>query len=70
MGDRDYFAQARTTDQMVVSEPLVSHSFGKWSIVLARRLLSEDGESVILALAIACRRPPDWGKHLEVSCSS
>ena len=24
------------------------------------RLLSEDGESVILALAIACRRPPDW----------
>jgi hypothetical protein len=23
-------------------------------------LLSEDGESVILALAIACRRPPDW----------
>ena len=27
------------------------------------RLLSEDGESVILALAIACRRPPEW-----VSC--
>jgi hypothetical protein len=24
------------------------------------RLLSEDGESVLLALAIACRRPPDW----------
>lgn len=24
------------------------------------RLLSEDGESVILALAIACRRPPEW----------
>jgi hypothetical protein len=24
------------------------------------RLLSEDGEAVILALAIACRRPPDW----------
>lgn len=24
------------------------------------RLLSEDGESVILAVAIACRRPPDW----------
>jgi hypothetical protein len=44
-GDRDYFAQARTTDQMVVSEPLISHSFGKWSIVLARRLLSEDGSS-------------------------
>lgn len=24
------------------------------------RLLSEDGETVILALAIACRRPPEW----------
>lgn len=24
------------------------------------RLLSEDGESVILALAIACRRTPEW----------
>lgn len=24
------------------------------------RLLSEDGEAVILALAIACRRTPDW----------
>ena len=24
------------------------------------RLLSENGESVIVALAIACRRPPDW----------
>ncbi|MDO8892325.1 MAG: hypothetical protein Q7V00_10805 [Sulfurimicrobium sp.] len=24
------------------------------------RLLSEDGDSVILALAIACRRPPKW----------
>ena len=24
------------------------------------RLLSDDGESVILALAIACRRPPEW----------
>lgn len=42
VADRDYFAEARTTDRMVVSEPLVSHSFGKWSIVLARRLLSED----------------------------
>ena len=24
------------------------------------RLLSDDGESAILALAIACRRPPEW----------
>ena len=30
------------------------------------RLLSEDGESVILALAIACRRPPDWVAALAV----
>jgi hypothetical protein len=52
VGDRDYFAQARTTDQMVVSEPLVSHSFGKWSIVLARRLLSEDGSFQGIVYAI------------------
>ena len=24
------------------------------------RLFSEEGESVILALAVACRRPPEW----------
>ncbi len=30
------------------------------------RLLSEDGEAVILALAIACRRPPDWVSGLAV----
>lgn len=30
------------------------------------RLLSEDGESVILALAIACRRPPDWVSALAL----
>lgn len=30
------------------------------------RLLSEDGESVILALAIACRRPPEWVAALAV----
>ena len=30
------------------------------------RLLSEDGESVLLALAIACRRPPDWVAALAV----
>lgn len=29
-------------------------------------LLSEDGESVILALAIACRRPPDWVSALAL----
>lgn len=30
------------------------------------RLLSEDGESVILALAIACRRPPNWVAALAI----
>ena len=30
------------------------------------RLLSEDGESVILALAIACRRPPEWVSGLPL----
>ena len=30
------------------------------------RLLSEDGESVILALAIACRRPPEWVSGLTL----
>ena len=30
------------------------------------RLLSEDGESLLLALAIACRRPPDWVAALGV----
>lgn len=30
------------------------------------RLLSEDGESVILALAIACRRPPEWVSGLSL----
>lgn len=30
------------------------------------RLLAEDGESVILALAIACRRPPEWVSNLAL----
>jgi len=30
------------------------------------RLLSEDGESVIQALAIACRRPPEWVSGLAL----
>jgi hypothetical protein len=30
------------------------------------RLLSEDGDSVILALAIACRRPPEWVATLSL----
>ncbi len=30
------------------------------------RLLAEDGETVILALAIACRRPPEWVSGLAL----
>jgi hypothetical protein len=30
------------------------------------RLLSEDGEAVILALAIACRKPPEWVSNLAM----
>ncbi len=30
------------------------------------KLLSENGESVILALAIACRRPPEWVSALGI----
>lgn len=30
------------------------------------RLLSEDGESMIQALAIACRRPPEWVSNLAL----
>jgi hypothetical protein len=44
VADRAYFERARFSDQMVVSDPLVSHSFHKWAIVLARRLQSGDGE--------------------------
>ena len=52
VADRAYFAQARETDRMVVSEPLISHSFGKWSIVLARRLQSEDHQFQGIVYAI------------------
>ncbi len=40
---RDYFQQARNTDRMVVSDPLISHSFHRWAIVMARRLQGADG---------------------------
>ncbi|ROR01030.1 sensor domain-containing diguanylate cyclase [Delftia acidovorans] len=44
VAERGYFDRARNTDRMVVSDPLVSHSFKKWAIVLARRLQSGDGD--------------------------
>lgn len=40
---RNYFARARQTDRLVVSDPLISHSFQKWALVLARRLQGGDG---------------------------
>jgi len=52
VAERAYFAQARETDRMVVSEPLISHSFGKWSIVLARRLQAEGGQFQGIVYAI------------------
>jgi hypothetical protein len=49
VGELPFFARAvRSIASKVTSDP-------DWL-----RLLSEDGESVLLALAIACRRPPDW----------
>lgn len=52
---RDYFAQARSTDRMVVSDPLISHSFRKWAIVLARRLQAPDGsfQGIVYAVVAA-----------------
>lgn len=52
VAERAYFAQARETDRMVVSQPLISHSFGKWSIVLARRLQAEGGQFQGIVYAI------------------
>ncbi|WP_159910710.1 sensor domain-containing diguanylate cyclase [Pantoea sp. 18069] len=53
--NRDYFEQARRTDQMVVSAPLVSQSFDKWAIVLARRLQAEDDsfQGIVYAIVAA-----------------
>ncbi|MFG0642266.1 MULTISPECIES: sensor domain-containing diguanylate cyclase [Delftia] len=44
VADRSYFERARHSDRMVISDPLVSHSFNKWAIVMARRLQSGDGD--------------------------
>ncbi len=43
VGDRAYFAQARNTDAMVISEPLNSRAQNHWCIILARRLIDHDG---------------------------
>lgn len=43
IADRDYFAAARSSDGLVISEPLLSRASGEWSLVAARRLQDEDG---------------------------
>lgn len=55
VADRDYFDQARGSDQMVVSAPLVSHAFDQWAIVLARRLQAGDGsfQGIVYAVVAA-----------------
>ena len=41
--DRGYFDALKHSNQMVISEPLISHSFRQWSLVLGRKLESRDG---------------------------
>ncbi len=43
IADRAYFAEVRQSDKMVISEPLISHSFKEWSVVLSRKLVGPDG---------------------------
>ncbi|CAB5686646.1 Diguanylate cyclase DosC [Delftia tsuruhatensis] len=52
VADRAYFERARHSEQMVVSDPLISHSFHQWAIVLARRLQSADGQFQGIVYAI------------------
>lgn len=55
IGQRPYFEDARRSDAMVLSEPLVGLVTDEWSIVLARRLQGEDGifHGVVYALVTA-----------------
>jgi len=55
IGDRAYFAQARLTDAMVVSEPLNSRTQGHWCVILARRLIDHDGkfDGIVYAVVTA-----------------
>jgi len=43
IADRTYFDEVRNSDKMVISEPLISHSFNEWSVVLSRKLVGADG---------------------------
>ena len=52
IGDRDYFAQARRTDGMVISEPLNSRAQGHWCVILARRLIDHEGRFAGIVYAV------------------
>ena len=43
VGDRPYFAQARKSEGMVMSQPMRSQVTNDWSLILARRLLTKEG---------------------------
>ncbi len=43
INERTYFDALKRSDQMVISEPLISHSFKEWSVVLSRKLEAPDG---------------------------
>jgi len=55
VGDRAYFAQARNTDAMVISEPMNSRAQNHWCIILARRLIDHDGnfDGIVYAVVTA-----------------
>ncbi|MDH0863450.1 diguanylate cyclase [Mitsuaria sp. GD03876] len=55
IGDRAYFANARLTDTMVISEPLNSRAQGHWCVILARRLIDHDGkfDGIVYAVVTA-----------------
>ncbi len=44
VGDRDYFLQARASENHIVSEPLVSPVAQEWGVVVALRLQSQSGD--------------------------
>ena len=55
IADRAYFEEIKRSDKMVISEPLISHSFKEWSVVLSRKLEAADGSfkgSVFVVLEV------------------
>lgn len=43
INERAYFEAVKSSDHMVISEPLVSRSFKEWSVILSRKLETPDG---------------------------